>query len=148
MLGLLCASAWFTTKDALPTALPLLNLNGQATTSTSTTRPQDSGAVAVVAQPAGSTVTLESLTVPPPGVWVAVRETQGNDLGNVLGALRVTGPRSGVSIPLLRATLPGLQYAIELYRDDGNETFDLATESVYVDFATGLPVIATFTATN
>ena len=107
-----------------------------------------SGAVSIADQPAGSSVVVESVTVPPPGVWVAVREMGGNTIGNVLGAVRASGPRSALTISLLRATEPNSPYAIELYRDDGNDTFDLATDSVYVDFATGLPVIAYFTTTN
>ena len=35
-----------------------------------------SGAVSVANQSAGSSVTIESVTVPPPGVWIAVREIQ------------------------------------------------------------------------
>lgn len=110
--------------------------------------PPESGAISVVNQSAGSSVTIESVTVPQPGVWVAVREVNGSDLGNVLGAIRVNGPRSAISVPLLRATEPGLPYAVELYRTDGGEEFNLATNSVYVDFATGAPVIVHFTTTN
>ncbi len=145
MLGLLCAGAWFSTKDALLLPLSPFSSRGQTATSTSRETP-DSGAVSVVDQPAGLAVVLESLTVPPPGVWVAVREVNDSDLGNVLGALHATGPRTTLSVPLLRATLPSLRYAVELYRDDGNDAFDLMTDSVYVDFATGQPVVAYFTA--
>ena len=108
----------------------------------------ESGAVSVVDQPAGATVVVESVTVPPPGVWVSVRETDGDQLGNVLGAVRVNGPRTAVSVPLLRPTEPGLSYAVELYRDDGNDVFDLSSDSVYVDFTTGAPVITRFTTTQ
>lgn len=146
VLGLLCASAWFTNKDAL--SFPLTLATGKSATSTTSTptRPADSGAVSVADQSAGLSVTVESVTVPSPGVWLAVREMQGGDLGNVLGALHVTGPRSAIVIPLLRATAPGLSYAVELYRNDSNGDFDLVADSVYVDFATGLPVVARFTA--
>ena len=105
---------------------------------------QGSGAVSVVDQPSGSEVVVESVTVPPPGVWVAVREMNGSTLGNVLGAARVSGPRSAISIPLLRATEPDRLYAIELYRNDGADAFDLSTLSVYVDFDTGERVISYF----
>lgn len=108
----------------------------------------DSGAISVIDQPAGTSVTIESLTVPPPGVWVAVRDVNGSALGNVLGAERVQGPHTNIVISLLRATLPGRSYAVQLYRDDGSTTFDLANDSVYVDFATSAPVIAYFTTTN
>ncbi len=105
-----------------------------------------SGAVSVVAQPAGAAVTIESVTVPPPGVWIAVRDVgQGGELGNVLGAARVGGPQANVIVPLLRSTLPGTQYAVELYRDNGDGAFDLSTDSVYVDYDTGDRVVAYFT---
>jgi hypothetical protein len=93
-------------------------------------------------------VLIASLTVPPPGVWVAVRELSAGELGNVLGAVRVGGPRSNVSIPLLRATEAGHQYAVELYRDDNNGVFDPAVNSVYVDFGTGARVVVYFKTTD
>jgi hypothetical protein len=107
-----------------------------------------SGAISVQNQSPGESVAIESVTVPPPGVWVAVREVQGTDLGNVLGAARVGGPRSNFSVSLLRATEPGHTYAVELYRDDGSGNFDLANDSVYVDFDTGQRVVAYFTTTQ
>lgn len=107
-----------------------------------------SGAISVTNQPAGDTVLIESVTVAPPGVWVAIRETNGESLGNILGAARVQGPRTEVSVPLLRATLPGLVYAAELYRDDGDGRFDLASDSVYIDFDTGSRVVARFITTE
>ncbi len=86
--------------------------------------------------------------VPPPGVWVAVRETSGRDLGNVLGATRVVGPHSNIEVSLLRPTEPNRTYAVELYRDDNNGAFDPAVNSVYVDFDTGARVVAYFTTTD
>jgi hypothetical protein len=144
MLGALLAGAWFLNGDA-----PFVPLIPPSSSSSVSHAPitESSGAISVNDQPAGDTVIIESVTVPPPGVWVAVREVQGNDLSNVLGAARVDGPRSAVSVSLLRATKPGQAYAVELYRDDGNGTFDPATNSVYIDFDTGAPVIARFSTT-
>ena len=99
-------------------------------------------------QAAGSAVIVDSVTVPPPGVWVAVRETGGDTLGNVLGAMRVGGPRMNVSVPLLRATEPGHTYAVQLYRDDNNGLFDPTLNSVYVDFTTDARVVVYFKTTN
>ncbi len=107
----------------------------------------ESGAVSVADQPSGENVTVESVTVPPPGVWVAVREANGSDLGNVLGAARVVGPHSAVVVSLLRPTEPSRSYAVELYRDDNNGAFDPSINSVYVDFDTGARVVAYFTTT-
>ncbi len=119
---------------------------GQVTaTSTSPASTAASTLVAVHDQKAGAAVTVDSVSVPAPGVWVAVREMQGNDLGNVLGAARVLGPATNVSIPLLRSTVPGTTYAVLLYRDDGDGVFDYQKDSVYVDFSTGERVVALFT---
>ncbi len=103
------------------------------------------GRVTVTNQSAGNTALVESVTVPPPGVWVAVRETKGKVLGNVLGAQRVRGPRSNVVVDLSRNTQPNRLYVIELYRLGANgNVFDVKTESVYVDLETGRGVIVPF----
>lgn len=144
IFGALLAGAWFSGGASKiipqPYILPV-------TSNTRSAIPQ-SGAVSVSSQPFGDSVFVESVTVPPPGVWVAVREVNGTDLGNVLGATHVGGPRSGITISLLRATEPNHSYVIELYRDDNNGAFDPATNSVYVDFDTGARVVVYFTATN
>jgi len=141
MLGALVAGAWFLGGDA---ALVPLSSSLRLATSTENTV-QKSGAVSVADQSSGMTVVVESVTVPPPGVWVAVHEVSGDDLGNVLGAARVKGPRTQVIVSLLRATEPGRRYAVQLYRDDNNDVFDPSVNSVYVDFDTGARVVAYFT---
>ena len=147
MFGALLAGAWF--FGGYSVSFPSLPLTSSPITATSTApTAQESSAVSITAQRAGDVVIVESVTVPPPGVWIAVREMNGNNLGNVLGAERVNGPRSSISISLLRATEAGRSYAVELYRDDGNGSFDPAINSVYVDFITGAPVIAYFTTTQ
>lgn len=143
MLGAVLAGAWFSGGASW---LEASSLSFPAATSTPAAA--ESGAIAVSNQPAGDTVTIDSVTVPPPGVWVAVREVDGGDLGNVLGAARAGGPRSSLSISLLRSTIAGRSYAVELYRDDNDGPFDLASDSVYVDFTTGAPVVAYFTTTE
>lgn len=144
MLGLLLAGAWFLGEDFSP----LPGLSPVDTTNARNDFVPESGAIAVADQPPGSEVVVESVTVAPPGVWVAVREVIGTALGNVLGAVRVGGPRTNVSITLLRATEPNRPYAVELYRDDGDGTFDTARNSVYIDFDTSAPVIARFKTTD
>ncbi|MFH1178500.1 MAG: hypothetical protein V1711_02140 [bacterium] len=144
MLGALLTGAWFfaSTASFMTVSPSLFN----ATSTMSLT--QKSGALSVVDQISGDTVTVESVTVPPPGVWVAVHEVNGKDLGNILGATRVNGPRSAVFVSLLRATEPGRSYAIELYRDDNGGVFDPSLNSAYVDFDTGARVVAYFSTTN
>lgn len=106
-----------------------------------------SGSLSVSNQPAGASVLVESVTVPPPGVWVAVREVTNGQLGNILGAARAKGPRSNIRVPLLRNTEPSHAYAVELYRDDGDGAFNTNTDSVYVDFSSGESVVAYFNTT-
>jgi hypothetical protein len=140
--GLLIAFAWVSLgeiKDPLP-VLP--------TTGTFADEGNESGAVSVVDQAPGSDVFIESVTVPPPGVWVAVREVNGRELGNVLGAERISGPQSSFSVSLLRSTEPMRSYAVQLYRNDNNGAYDPAANSVYVDFDTGKRVVAYFTTTE
>jgi hypothetical protein len=144
MLGALFVGIWAGSSDF---TLPLSLASSPSVGGVNKPVPE-SGAIAISSQPAGRTVTIDSVTVPPPGVWVAIREVSGTDLGNVLGAVRVNGPHTNIIVPLLRSTAPGLSYAVELYRDDGGGTFDLATDSVYVDFETGSPVISYFTTTK
>ncbi|MDE2173063.1 MAG: hypothetical protein KGJ31_00460 [Patescibacteria group bacterium] len=142
--GIMLASAWFLTGGLVPLQVSYFPSLATSTPPASA----QSGAISVIGQHSGNTVIVESVTVPPPGVWVAVREMSGNNLGNVLGAVRAGGPRTNISVPLLRATEPNRTYAVELYRDDSNGPFDLAADSVYVDFDTGRRVVAYFTTTE
>lgn len=144
MFGALMAGAWFLRNAS---GLPLLPSPVLPTTTVEQSF-LESGAVSVANQPAGESVVVESVTVPPPGVWIAVREVNGIDLGNVLGAARIVGPHRDSIVSLLRATEPNRSYAIELYRDDNNGAFDLSVNSVYVDFDTGARVVAYFTTTE
>ncbi|OGG39936.1 hypothetical protein A2118_01140 [Candidatus Kaiserbacteria bacterium GWA2_50_9] len=143
MVGALLAGAWFLGGD--------INLDpGFSPLSTTSTdlAPQESGAISVANQPSGDSVIVESVTVPPPGIWIAVLEVNGRDLGNVLGAARVVGPHTDVEVSLLRPTEPGRSYAVQLYRDDNNGMFDPSINSVYVDFDTGSRVVAYFMTTE
>src|SRR3989344_2303428 len=149
MVGLAGSAAWFSSTAGRPPTLGNLSLVGKSslndpTMTSSVYALPASSAISVAHQQAGNVVIVESVTVPPPGVWVAVREFEGRSLGNTLGAARATGTRTHFSISLLRNTEIGGHYAIELYRDDGNGSFDPATDSVYVDFDTGGPAVAYF----
>ena len=140
MVGTLLSGAWF-----LGGADSIWSPYQALVATTTDSGVPESGAVSVVDQPAGGSVIVESVTVPPPGVWVAVVEVIGRDLGNVLGAARVVGPHSFVTVSLLRATEPSRTYAVKLYRDDNNGAFDPSANSVYVDFGTGARVVEYFT---
>lgn len=144
LLGVLFMSVQFYrgfTNHAQP---PQALFNATSTSATIT----NGGSVSVATQAAGNSVVVESVTVPAPGVWVAVREIIDNDLGNVLGAIHINGPLSNITVPLLRPTEPGRTYAVQLYRDDAGGTFSASVNSAYIDFDTGVKAVAYFTTAN
>lgn len=102
--------------------------------------------LAVGAQTAGSVVTLENVNVPPPGVWAVVAQMRDGMIWSALGATRVRDTTANVRIELLRPALSGTEYAVVLYRDDGDEIFELRGDSAYIDYLSGEPVTASFTA--
>ena len=146
MFGMLLSYAWFFGDNFVPATSPFFNFPAE-NIETAISQKKESGVISVTNQSSGDSVLVDSVTVPPPGVWIAVREVHGNDLGNVLGALRVNGPRSAVVVPLLRMTEPNNSYVVELYRDDADGLFDPAVNSVYIDFDTGVPVVVYFLTT-
>jgi hypothetical protein len=145
LVGAFAALLWF--PDA---RLPdVFTFNTKVPSSATGTHQQlVSTAVKVEDQPAGSSVSVAAVTVPAPGVWVAVAEYRDGDLSNILGAQRVPAPATAVTVDLLRSTLPGSAYAVVLYRDNGDGVFDQNTDSVYVDFDTGERVVAPFMTTK
>jgi len=135
LIGILAASALFSQLSRVP-----------ATTSENDSMSTSDGkyaanVISIQDQKAGSYVIIDSVNVPAPGAWVAVKETQGDMLGNVLGANWVPGPATHVTVNLLRDTLPGQTYAVVLYRDDGDGEFDVHKDSAYVDFDSGKSVV-------
>lgn len=143
ILGLALGGAWHLGYFTLP-AMP-----ETATTTVKSWLPPESGDIDVGNQVAGSSVTITSVTVPPPGVWVAIQEVnEDNTLGNILGAARVHQPSSNIHVSLLRSTIAGQRYAAALYRDNGDNVFDTASDSAYIDFDTGARVIELFTTSS
>lgn len=142
MVGLIFAGAWFFGKDSSLLLAPV-SLTAEDIGSV-----PESGDVVVADQTAGPEVIVKSVAAPVSGIWVAIREMSGKDLGNVLGAARITGLQTNIIVSLLRATEPGRSYAVELYRDDNNGLFDPSANSVYVDFETGLRAVAYFKTTE
>lgn len=141
MLGALFPIAWFMS------GFELVPLSSEARSEGEQTEESESARISVIDQPSGDVVDVDSVDVAE-SVWVAVREMNGTEFGNVLGAVRIGGARLGITIPLLRATEPRERYAIELYRDDGTGTFSPGAYSVYVDFDTGKRVVAYFNTTE
>ena len=144
ILGVLAVFLWIVaTKPPAPARPP----SEAAGAESASVVQNPAGLVSVHDQPAGSSVTVDSVSVPAPGVWVAVEELEGDDLGNVLGAARALGPATNLSVHLLRATVPAQTYAVVLYRDNGDGVFDQHSDSLYVDWNTGERVVILFRTT-
>ena len=143
-IGFAVAAAWFLgAPSAMQDTLPN-TVRGTDNTTLTLIPDEESKLILVSNQPAGNTVVIDSIRVPETGTWVAVHEMRETELGNVLGAARTPSTASATTIPLLRDTKPGRQYAVVLYRDNGDNLFSLADDSVYVDFGTGKRVSVSF----
>lgn len=81
----------------------------------------------VADQKAGNTVSVMSVVVPEGSYWVAVRETV-KGTSRTLGAyLFPKGMNNGV-VELLRPTISGNTYQVVLLKDNGDRTYDRATD--------------------
>lgn len=112
-----------TTADLSKSATPATSVNDSTSSGTvaTPTATLSGEAVSVGDQPAGSFVSIGSVTLSQTG-WVAVRDSGGR----VLGAARLEpGTNTGVQVPLLRNTVSGERYQVLIYIDDGDKQFDL-----------------------
>jgi hypothetical protein len=104
--------------------------------------PTGEGSVTVGSVSAGNSVPLGDVTYPIEEGWIGVRTYQGERLGYILGVVRFS-KRDGLvpsEIVLQTPTRSGSPYAIVMYTESGDRTFNLATDT-QVD-----KVFATFTA--
>lgn len=135
---LIAGGAWLFMRDSaddmdgVATTTP----NGTSTTtgstgtttnngSTGTTTAATSEELTVGDQPAGTSVLVESVTVP--GIsWIAVRDSL-----RIYGAARVNaGTTENVSVKLLRPTDAGKIYQVMVYVDDGDRSFDFKKDAL------------------
>lgn len=112
------------------------------TTPPVTTLPTGEGDVTIADRSAGSRLPLASATFPVSEGWVGVRDYTNGQLSGLLGVARFSEAQGLVptEIILQRATQPGMDYAVVFYTEDGDRTFNLATD-VQIE-----GVFATFTA--
>ncbi len=103
--------------------------------------------ISVEDQPAGNVVVVKSFQLPPEGGWLVVHEI-GPDmtLRNALGAHRYDSSVTSGVVELLRPTQPGNQYAVVLYRDNGDRQFSLQEDHPFLDAQTNAPILDLFTA--
>jgi hypothetical protein len=100
------------------------------------------GKVTVEGQPAGTFVTLTSATYPVSEGWIGVRDYSNGQLGGLLGVVRFSEEQALVpnGVYLQRATVPGVEYAVVVYTENGDREFSLANDKQLDS------VFATFTA--
>jgi hypothetical protein len=100
------------------------------------------GRIVIADQEASASVSLESATYPVSEGWVGVRDYQGEQLGALLGVVRFSEEQGLVptEVVLQRPTTAGREYAVVVYRENGDRQFNLA-EDVQID-----TIFATFTA--
>ncbi len=88
------------------------------------------GDVVVTNHQAGNTVVFDSVTFPIDEGWITVRTYNEGRLGNILGASRFSRSQGLVpeTVSLLTPTVSGNQYAIVFFTEDGDRTFNTATD--------------------
>jgi hypothetical protein len=88
------------------------------------------GNVVVRDQKASARIQLESATYPVSEGWIGVREYNNDKLGFILGVVRFSESQGLVpsEIILQRPTTPGNRYAVVIFTEDGDFTFNLATD--------------------
>jgi hypothetical protein len=101
--------------------------------------------IVVSDQPAGESVVVGPVAVPVIS-WVAIRESNNDVVGRILGAQKVVpGLHDSVTIELLRPTVASVMYAAVFYEDDGNGEFDYKNDKL-IEVTAGVPVMSRFVA--
>ena len=100
------------------------------------------GAVEVADQPAGMSVALERATYPVEEGWIGVRDYNNGQLSFIKGVVRFSAAAGLVpqNIVLQVPTQVGQEYAVVMFTEDGDNTFNPAGD-VQID-----QIFATFTA--
>jgi len=83
-------------------------------------------------QSAGDVVVVDSVVVSGTS-WIAVRDLDNGEIGNILGAQRLeAGEYSDVEVELLRPTEAGEEYVAVIFEDDGDLAFDYESDATVV----------------
>lgn len=112
-------------EDATPT------IPTTTTPSTPATPVTGAGSIEVNNQDAGTVVTLGDIEFPANEGWIGVRDYQNGQLSGLLGVVRfsVADGLNPSSVKLLRSTVPGREYAVVFYSDNGDKKFSLANDA-------------------
>ncbi|MBY0309832.1 hypothetical protein K2Q16_01665 [Patescibacteria group bacterium] len=100
------------------------------------------GSVALGEVAAGTSVPLSNVTYPVGEGWVGVRSYQDGRLGTILGVVRFS-KEQGLVPPTIVLQTPmraGSQYAVVMFTEDGDRSFNLAADTQIDE------IFATFTA--
>jgi hypothetical protein len=100
------------------------------------------GEIVVLDQAASDSIELESATYPVSEGWIGVRQFNNDQLGYILGVVRFSESQGLVpsEITLLEPTTAGNRYAVVIFTEDGDFSFNLAGD-VQID-----TIFDTFTA--
>ncbi len=127
-----------TTKEVTDTTTEATETTNEVTTTTNeSTEPVATlsvgdGSVTIASEVAvGLVVPVESATYPVAEGWIGVRDYVEGQLGGLLGVVRFSAEQNLVpsEIVLQRALVAGNQYAVVIYSEDGDRTFNLAQDS-------------------
>ncbi len=94
------------------------------------TLPVGDGKVVITDKKAGRVVNLAEVTFPIEEGWIGVRELNDGKLGFINGVIRFSKAGSVVpnSIPLVTPTVAGREYAIMMYTNGGDRSFNPAVD--------------------
>ena len=100
------------------------------------------GEIVVPNQAASDSIELESATYPVSEGWIGVRQFNNDQLGLILGVVRFSESQGLIpsEITLLESTTAGNRYAVVIFTEDGDFSFNLAGD-VQID-----TIFDTFTA--
>ena len=102
----------------------------ETTTTEVATLPTGDGAVDIADTAAGSRIPMASATFPVAEGWVGIRDYNNGQLGPILGVVRFSEEQGLVptEIILQRPTVRGNEYAVVFYTEDGDLSFNVATD--------------------
>jgi hypothetical protein len=106
------------------------------------TLPVGEGKISIGDQSASSAIKLDAATYPIAEGWVGVRDYSNGQLGGLLGVVRFSEAQGLVpnQIVLQRSTTAGNEYAVVVFKENGDREFNLAEDAQVGE------VYATFTA--
>lgn len=89
------------------------------------------GSVRVSDQDAGATVAISNATFPTDEGWIGVREYADGEVGSILGVARYSKDQGllPTQVRLLRSTTAGNEYAIVFFTENGDRSFNAATDT-------------------